>query len=228
MAAQRKELFPVYVYELPVRIWHWVMAPCMLVLFVTGYFIGSPPPTSGGEAVDGFGFGYIRFLHFAAAYVLAVAFLARVGWAFVGNRYSREIFLMPLMLLRPQWWGGFVHQARYYLFLERQARPWQGHNPIAMTAMFFMYVLGTLFMMCTGFALYGEGLGMQSWAFALFSSWVLPLLGYSQNVHTLHHLGMWVLIVFTIVHVYMAIREDICSAETMVSTMVNGWRMSKR
>ena len=63
---------------------------------------------------------------------------------------------------------------------------------------------------------------------AYFLGAVLPLLGYSQNVHTLHHLGMWVLIVFTIVHVYMAIREDICSAETMMSTMVNGWRMSKQ
>ena len=228
MASLRSELFPVYVYELPVRLWHWVMAPCMLVLFVTGYFIGSPPPTAVGEAVDSFGFGYLRFAHFAAAYVVSVAFLARVGWACVGNRWSREIFLVPLMLLRPSWWGGFLHQARYYLFLERQARPWQGHNPIAMTAMFFMVVLGMLFMMATGFALYGEGLGQQSWAFALFSSWVLPLLGFSQNVHTLHHLGMWVLIVFTIVHIYMASREDICSSETMMSTMVNGWRMSKR
>ncbi len=77
--------------------------------------------------------------------------------------------------------------------------------------MFFMYVLGTVFMICTGFALYGEGLGMESWAFKLFTSWVLPLLGYSQNVHTLHHLGMWYLIVFTIVHLYMVVREDICS-----------------
>ena len=23
---------PVYVYEAPVRLWHWVMAPCMVVL----------------------------------------------------------------------------------------------------------------------------------------------------------------------------------------------------
>ncbi len=80
-----------------------------------------------------------------------------------------------------------------------------------MAGMFFMYVLGTIFMICTGFAMYGEGLGMQSWAFTAFSSWVLPLLGYSQNVHTLHHLGMWYLLVFTIVHLYMVVREDICS-----------------
>jgi Ni/Fe-hydrogenase 1 B-type cytochrome subunit len=55
---------------------------------------------------------------------------------------------------------------------------------------------------------------------------VLPLLGYSQNVHTLHHLGMWYLLIFTIVHIYMVIREDIMSGETVISTMINGWRVS--
>ena len=227
MATDRAALFPVYVYELPVRIWHWVMTLCMAVLFVTGYLIGSPLPTAGGEASDGFSFGYIRFAHFAAAYVLSVAFVVRLGWAFVGNTFSREIFLMPLMLSKRSWWAGFFDQARYYLFLEREARPWQGHNPIAMPAMFFLYVLGTVFMIVTGFALYGEGLGMDSWAFVLISSWVLPLLGYSMNVHTLHHLGMWYLAVFVIVHIYMAIREDICSGQTTMSTMVDGWRVSK-
>jgi Ni/Fe-hydrogenase 1 B-type cytochrome subunit len=94
--------------------------------------------------------------------------------------------------------------------------------------MFFMYVLGAIFMMLTGFALYGEGLGRVSWVFNVFSSWVLPLFGSSQNVHTLHHLGMWYLIAFTMVHLYMVVREDICSGETVVSTMINGWRVARR
>ena len=38
----------------------------------------------------------------------------------------------------------------------------------------------------------------ESWIFTAFSSWVLPLLGSSQNVHTLHHLGMWYLVCFTL------------------------------
>ena len=33
-----------------------------------------------------------------------------------------------------------------------------------MAAMFFMYVLGTVFMIVTGFALYGEGTGMGTLA----------------------------------------------------------------
>jgi Ni/Fe-hydrogenase 1 B-type cytochrome subunit len=228
MSTQSSKLFPVYVWEVPVRIWHWVMAVCMVVLGITGYLIGSPPPSVGGEASEHFLFGYIRFAHFAAAYLFAVTFALRVIWVFVGNRFAREIFLVPVKALSGAWWGGLIDQTKYYLFLKPEARAWQGHNPLAMGAMFGMYVLGTVFMICTGFALYGEGLGRESWAFTAFSSWVLPLLGYSQNVHTLHHLGMWYLIVFTLAHLYMVVREDICSGETVISTMINGWRVAKR
>ena len=35
----------VYVYEAPVRIWHWINAAAITVLALTGYFIGSPLPT---------------------------------------------------------------------------------------------------------------------------------------------------------------------------------------
>ena len=43
MSTQDSKLFPVYVWEVPVRIWHWVMALCMVVLAITGYLIGTPP-----------------------------------------------------------------------------------------------------------------------------------------------------------------------------------------
>ena len=228
MSTHDSKLFPVYVFEVPVRIWHWVMALCMVVLAVTGYLIGSPLSSASGEASDHFSFGYIRFAHFAAAYIFAVMFVMRVVWAFLGNKFSREIFLVPFKALDAEWWRGLISQTKHYLFLKPYAEPWQGHNPLAQAGMFFMYVLGTVFMICTGFALYGEGLGMNSWAYSMFSSWVLPLLGYSQNVHTLHHLGMWYLLVFTIIHLYMVTREDMMSGESIISTMINGWRVAKK
>jgi Ni/Fe-hydrogenase 1 B-type cytochrome subunit len=218
----------VYVWELPVRIWHWVMAACMVVLVVTGYLIGSPAPSLHGEASEHFQFGYVRFAHFAAAYTFAAMFVWRVIWAFFGNRYSREIFLVPLRMFSADFWRSFSDQVLHYLFLKREVQPWLGHDPLAVIAMSFMYGVGSVFMICTGLALYGEGAGQNSWQFQAFTSWVMPLMGYSQNVHTLHHLGMWYLIVFTIVHLYMVVREDICTNETVISTMINGWRVSKR
>ena len=89
-------LEPVYVYEAPVRLWHWVMMVAMLLLAVTGYLIGSPPPSIGGEATFSYFFGYIRMIHFIAGMIFAVAFLVRIYWAFVGNHSSRAIFIPPV------------------------------------------------------------------------------------------------------------------------------------
>jgi Ni,Fe-hydrogenase I cytochrome b subunit len=60
----------VYVYEVPVRIWHWLTVLCFIVLGVTGYLIGSPLPAIGGEAVNHFLMGWIRMIHFSTAMIL--------------------------------------------------------------------------------------------------------------------------------------------------------------
>jgi Ni/Fe-hydrogenase 1 B-type cytochrome subunit len=217
----------VYVWEAPVRLWHWVMMFAMFVLMVTGYFIGTPPPSVPGEASDNFLFGYIRFLHFTAGYIFAIFFVLRVYWLFVGNKYAREIFIVPYSLLTAKFWNGLFTDVQFYLFVRRDGGSYEGHNPLAALAMFFMYVLGTIFMICTGFALYGEGAGMASWQFRMFTSWVMPLLGDSQAVHTWHHLCMWYLILFSMVHMYMVVRQDVFTKETIISTMINGWRVRK-
>ena len=49
----------------------------------------------------------------------------------------------------------------------------------------------------------------------------------SQNMYTLHHMGMWVIVVFAIVHIYAAIREDIMGRQSVVSTMISGYRTFK-
>ncbi len=75
----------VYVYEAPVRLWHWVNAFAIIVLALTGFFIASPLPSTPGEASANFLMGYIRFAHFAAGYVLAAGLLLRLYWALAGN-----------------------------------------------------------------------------------------------------------------------------------------------
>lgn len=215
----------VYVYEAPLRIWHWINALAILALAITGYFIGSPLPTLSGEASDYYLMGYIRFVHFAAGYILLIGFLGRIYWAFVGNSHAREIFLPPFF--KRDYWSGVLHEIRWYAFLEKEPRKYTGHNPLAILFMHFMFVWGMLFMIVTGFALYGEGTGLDSWQFALFSSWVIPLLGQSMDVHTWHHLGMWWILLFVMAHIYVAIREDIMSRQSLVSTMISGWRTFK-
>ena len=217
----------VYVGEAPVRLWQWVMMLAMFVLIGTGFLIGVPPPSVPGEASDNFWFGYIRFLHFAAGYIFAVFFVLRVYWAVVGNKYAREIFIVPLAVFTPTFWKGFFNDMMFYLYLKKDPGSYEGHNPMAALAMFFMYLLGAIWMILSGFALYGEGAGMGSWQFRWFTSWLQPLVGDSQQLHTYHRLGMWYLIIFSMVHMYMVFRQDVFSKETIISTMINGWRLRK-
>jgi Ni/Fe-hydrogenase 1 B-type cytochrome subunit len=217
----------VYVWEAPVRLWHWVMMFAMFVLIGTGFLIGVPPPTVGGEAYDTFWFGYIRFAHFAAGYIFAVFLVLRVYWAIVGNKYAREIFIVPFSLLTAKFWKGLISDVLFYLYVKKEPGSYEGHNPLAAVAMFFMYLLGSVWMILSGFALYGEGAGMGSWQHTWFTSWLQPLVGDSQQLHTYHRLGMWYLIIFSMAHMYMVVRQDIFTKETIISTMVNGWRVQK-
>jgi len=86
----------VYVYEKPVRLWHSLNALVIVALTVTGYLIASPLASVGGEASDHFVMGYVRFLHFAAGYLLAIGLLFRAYWAYAGNEHARQIFMPPL------------------------------------------------------------------------------------------------------------------------------------
>lgn len=215
----------VYVYEAPLRIWHWVNALSIMVLCLTGYFIASPLPTVMGEASDHYIMGYIRFAHFSAGYIMAIGFVFRIYWAFAGNHHARQIFVIPIF--QKHFWEGVLHELKWYAFLVKEPKKYIGHNPLASLAMHILLVWSTIFMIVTGFALYGEGAGMGSWQYAYFSSWVIPLFGQSMAVHTWHHVVMWVIILFIMVHIYVAIREDIMSRQSLVSTMISGWRTFK-
>ena len=214
----------VYVYEAPVRLWHWITVLAMTVLMATGYFIGTPFLMLPGDDAGMYLMGYVRFAHFAAGYVLAVGLLGRTYWAVVGNHHARELYWVPL--LTKAYWVEVLGMLKWYAFMSPRPGRYVGHNPLARFAMFFGYLVLTVFMILTGFALYGEGAQMGSWQERLFG-WVIPLMGQSQDVHTWHHLGMWALVVFIILHVYAAIREDIMGRSSVVSTMISGHRTFK-
>lgn len=221
---QGHSLQSVYVYEAPVRLWHWVNALAITVLALTGYFIGRPLPTMPGEASAHYVMGYIRFAHFAAGYVLAVGLLGRVYWALVGNHHARELFWVPIF--RRAYWAEVGSMLKWYAFASARPGRYVGHNPLARLAMVSLFLGTAVFMVVTGFALYAEGAQAGSWQDRLFG-WVIPLFGQSQDVHTWHRMGMWAMVLFVMLHVYAAIREDIMGRQSIVSTMISGHRTFK-
>ncbi len=212
---------PIYVFELPVRIWHVVHALSLVVLGVTGYLIANPLPSVEGEASERFLMGNLRMTHFISAYVFTIGFVVRIYWAIVGNKYSRELFYLPVW--RGAWWRELVDELKFYLFLADRPPRTVAHNALAQTAMWLFNTLLGLFMIGTGFALYSENLGLGSWADTLFG-WIVPLMGGSQNLRMWHDFGMWLFLVFVIIHVYMAVRAEYMGRQSSIRTIVDGWR----
>jgi Ni/Fe-hydrogenase 1 B-type cytochrome subunit len=214
----------LYVFEVPVRIWHWVHALSITVLAITGFLIASPLPSMSGEASDSFLMGNIRLIHFITAMVFAVGLFVRLYWAIVGNRYARGMLIPPVW--SGEYWSRMWHEIKMYLFLTRKVAKYRGHNPLAMLFMWLFNVALAIFMICTGFALYSQGTGDGSWADVLFG-WVFAIEPSSQAVRMWHLLGMWVMVTFAIVHIYMVIRADVMSRQNGISAMIDGYRRFK-
>jgi Ni/Fe-hydrogenase 1 B-type cytochrome subunit len=215
----------VHVYEAPIRIWHWLNVASVLTLIVTGYLIGVPLPSANGEASEWYVMGWIRYGHFGAGYVFAVGILFRLWWGVVGNTFARQVLYLPVWSAR--WTRELFYQLRWQAFIEPKPLRYLGHNPFAHVAMTALFLYPSLFMMATGFGMYSEGTGSDSWQHLMFG-WFVDLWGGALGMHVAHRLGMWVIASFVIIHVYAAVREDIMSGQSIIGTMFNGDRLFKR
>jgi len=210
----------VYLWHWPIRAMHWVAAACIVVLAVTGFYIGAPYFMAGGEGTPTFVMGWMRFLHFAAAGVLVATAIVRVYWLFVGNRFESWRALFPV---RGEDWVNLGKVVRAYLFIRPGEAPhYMGHNPIQQLSYTFLYGVA-FFQVVTGFALYGVS-DPGGFFYVAFSSWIGPLFGGFQVVRFYHHVLTWVFLVFIPIHVYLTVRADVVHRESRMSSIISGAR----
>ena len=87
----------VYLWEWPVRIYHWVTAAAVAVLAATGLLIGAPVAfMTQHQASAGYWFGTVRFLHFTAAWVFAVMFALLAAGASIAYLINQPLILSEL------------------------------------------------------------------------------------------------------------------------------------
>jgi len=217
----------VYIWEAPVRLYHWVTVVSMVMLAATGLIIGRPPAfLTAGDASASQWFGTVRFLHFASGYVFLFAFVLRIYWMFMGNEYARWHNFYPLTpkLLKRQ----FTHVLRVLrvdvLQLVKQPDQIKGHN--AMAAITYGVVfLASAFQIATGLALYAPM--SAAWLPQMFA-WVVPAMGGDANVRIWHHLMTWFFIIFSGLHIYLSVFHDYVEAEGEISSMVSGSKYFQR
>jgi Ni/Fe-hydrogenase 1 B-type cytochrome subunit len=212
----------VYVWELPVRLYHGINAVCLVGLCVTGYLIGLPLKVfQTPEAYQQYWFGWVRFIHFACAFVWVFNFAARIYWGFVGNRYASWTSFFPLKRSQRQ---EIVDVIKADVLETKLHGPIStGHNSLAGLIYFFTF-LAFLFQTVTGFALYSSM--SNSWLPRMFT-WIVPLMGGEFQVRFWHHLFLWFFVTFAIIHVYLAFYHDYIEGRGTISSIVGGWKFER-
>ena len=212
----------VYVWELPVRIYHWINAICMTILFVTGLYIHSPVTFGlSSEAFYQHTMSTFRWIHFSAAYIFTANFLLRLYWAlFGGNNYAKFSGFRPL---RPQWWlKPFKRQMKAYLFISKREPHFAGHNPVAAITHFLFIFCGSIFMILSGFAMYSQS-NPGGFLDTLFG-WMIPLVGSMQTLVGLHQLTAWGFVTYLILHLYAVVRHDLINRTSTTSSIITGYK----
>lgn len=213
------EVVLVRVWQIPVRILHWLLVGSIAVLTVTGLYIGTPALSLGGRVH--LSMAYARGIHLFAGYLFIAVLIGRIIFMFTGNQWARWDQFLPasrerLRLLLPS--------LRYYLFLEKDPPPVVGHNPLAGLTYLVLFAMFGL-QAVTGLAL--EGLGDPDGLVWALSGWIFDVAGVGM-VRFLHHLIMWLTIGFVVHHVYSAVLVDHEEASGEVSSMVSGWKTLPR
>ena len=204
----------IYIWEWPVRFYHWLNVVLIIALLVTGFYIGRPVFTQPGEATNYFVMGWMAFVHKCAAWLFIANMIFRIYWAFVGNEHSK---------FRP-WRKGFFpdgHKTlKYYLFLSKEHTLEHGHNVVAQLSYFLFIWIGSIIMVLTGFVLQGE---IHPGSFqAKYFGWLLTLFGDSMTIRSLHHYVAWAFVWFIFIHLYLVFRQDILDEDGTVSAIISG------
>ena len=206
----------LYVWQLPVRLTHWVTAGCIVVLSLTGGYIADPfliPP--GGAVMT-----TVRSVHLLAAYTLLGSGLLRVIWLLAGNRFARWSAFFPTTRRQAT---EIFSQAAFYAFIRKEIPRILGHNQLAASAYLLLWAL-LLVETVTGFALDGL-LGSEPGATGF--GWVIGTVG-PQLVRLVHHLAMWAILAISLFHLYSCVLVDHLEKNGLLASIFSGFKYVTR
>jgi Ni/Fe-hydrogenase b-type cytochrome subunit len=209
------ELVRTYVWELPVRIAHWLIFFAFLALASTGLFMHRPFLLPSGQAP--FLMAKVRFVHEVSAFVLIGAFAFRMYWFFKGNFWARWSAYIPI---HREQWRGMGSMLEFYSFLRFEPGHRVGHNPLAALTYFIIYLL-FLVEILTGLALYSRVVGNP--VLTQFIGW-LPQLIDPQYLREIHYFLMFVFFSFVIFHVYLSVLVSIEEENGLLDSIFSGWK----
>lgn len=209
------DLVRTRVWQLPVRVAHWLMVAAIAVLAATGLFIHHPYlPPAGWNA---FLMAWVRFAHIMAGFVLIAALIVRCYWFFQGNLWARWTAYVPL---RPDQWAGIGSMVEYYSFLRFTPVHRTGHNALAALSYLAIYLL-LLVEVLSGLALLVRVVNSPGLNELL--GW-LPTLVPMEYVRVAHFFLTFVFLAFAVFHVYLSILVGIEEQNGLMDSIFSGFK----
>ncbi len=212
----------LYVWDVLVRVLHWVIALSIVLLASTGIYLGHPFLIVPGEAGRHFVMGTVKVIHFYVAIAFTLAVLARIVWMFLGSKNARWTSFIPTTRKR---WADFIGTLKFYLFIHKTPPECEGHNPLAgaaYTAIFGLYLV----MILTGLGLYAADATVGTLVHHL--TFLLAPFGGPQSARWVHHVVMWLLLGFTVHHVYSAVLVSLVEKNGTVDSIFSGYKWFRR
>lgn len=202
-----------FIWSWLLRLFHWTFVFSIATLILTGLYINSPLGITQVEVNPSFLMVTMRYLHFMAAYTFIASFLIRLYLLFFGNKYERFSDFLPVSKKNLQ---SLVKTIKFYLYLSRDYEHKHGHNVLAGTVYFIIFLL-SLFMIFSGlFMLYPENSFITSMGSFIF--------GTVQMARFVHFLLSWIFILFILFHIYILVWNDIKFLEGLISSIFTGYK----
>ncbi|KKL73129.1 hypothetical protein LCGC14_2078010 [marine sediment metagenome] len=205
-----------YAWEFPVRLTHWVNFLCIVTFIATGLYIGNP--YSHTISATSYLMGYMRYLHFVAGYAFLCSFIIRVYWAFMGNSYASWRVFFPF--LSGERMKDFGNALKFYTFMSKKPPYAVGHTAVA--GLTYMFVFGLFaFQIVSGFAM--MSVGAPGLFKTILGGWLLGVMDL-QTIRLWHHLVMYGLASFFMVHLYVSWWMDSAEKNGLMSSIFSGFK----
>lgn len=224
MRPKLKDHVGEYEYSIGYRLCHWIRFVCIVVLIISGFYIAyvfqspeiSASPTNFMNAKW-------RFVHVVFGFLLIAVAIFKT-YLFFTDKMSRKELVSVLDCFNIK---VIIAQIKYYIFMGDHPKLRGVYNPLQFVSYFFFYMV--LFVIClTGLILYAHvyhnGLGGLLYNPMMHFE---VLLGGLARVREIHHICMWIIIVFVCIHVYMAVFNSVKGVDGCMDAIISGYKFPK-
>ncbi len=203
------------------RLHHWVRVLSIIILTITGLYLADPfvIPSVSSEPTN-FMNALFRSWHVIFGFVAISMFIGKTYYFLFVKSDRAEINSMRDLFSMKNW----SKQIGYYMLVTKHPKLAGAYNVVqfmAYTAFYFV-MIGLI---VTGLILYvhvyHQGLGGMLYDTMMYFE---VMLGGLATVRDLHHLLMWGVILFVVIHVYMAVFNAVYGKEGSIDSIISGYK----